>query len=358
MPLTLHARLRNDCFWLIALAVALAGCSNTSGVGALPPDESAGGTETGGTAGGGASSGGGGVSSGAGPRVGSCPAFPADSPWNVDISGLPVHSRSSAFIDSIGADDTLHPDFGTEWEGAPIGIPYEVVDGPGKVAVTFTDFPEESDAGPYPIPRDAAIEGGPAGDGDRHVLVIDQADCKLYELYRAFPQADGSWEAGSGAVWDLSTNAGRGSGVPIPAEGEQGYTSADAAGLAIFPGLARYDEIVERGELLHALRFTVNRSQAAWVWPATHYASDDTDPNLPPMGLRLRMKSSYDCSAYSTEVQVLCKGLKRFGMIVADNGSSWYVSGAPDPRWSDEHLNDLKTVPGSAFEVVDTSSLK
>jgi hypothetical protein len=284
--------------------------------------------------------------------------FPSDNPWNLDVSKLPLHAKSATFINSIGRDDTLHPDFGTVWDGAPIGIPYEIVNGITKVKITFTDFGDESDPGPYPIPRDAAIEGGPAGDGDRHTLVIDESDCKLYELYQAYPQSDGSWEAASGAVWDLTSNHGRVPKAPTPRPGTQGYTSADAAGLAIFPGLARYDEIVERGELLHALRFTVDVTQAAWVWPATHYASSDTNSNLPPMGLRLRMRANYDCSNFSDEVQVLCKGLKRFGMIVADNGSNWYVSGAPDSRWNDDHLNDFKTIPGSAFEVVDTSSLE
>lgn len=339
-------------------AVALAhGCDNSSEVGTLPAEGGSGGSSNGGNHSVGGSSAGQ-ANVGDGPVVGKCAVFPSNNAWNLDVSALPVHANSDAFIDSIGRDDTLHPDFGTEWEGAPIGIPYEVVDGIDKVNITFTDYGDESDPGPYPIPRDAAIEGGPDADGDRHVLVIDESDCKLYELYRAFPQSDGSWEADSGAVWDLKNNSGRGPNVPIPAPGKQGYTSADAAGLAIFPGLARYDEIVERGELLHALRFTVSQSQAKWVWPATHYASDDPDSNLPPMGLRLRMRSSYDCSNYSDEVQVLCRGLKRFGMIVADNGSSWYVSGAPDPRWNDEHLNDFKTIPGSAFEVVDTSSLE
>jgi hypothetical protein len=340
--------------------IVLLGCDNTTGVGALPRDEN-GGSSAGGS--GGSAQGGdagstqGGRSNGSGPTIGRCPLFPADNPWNRDISALPLHENSSALIDSIGRTDHLHPDFGTEWEGAPIGIPFAVVDAPPKVKVTFTDFPEESDPGPYPIPKTAAIEGGPDGDGDRHTLVVDQSNCKLYELYRAFPQSDGTWEAGSGAVWALDTNEGRGPSVPKPSPGEQGYTSADAAGLPILPGLARYDEIVEKGELLHALRFTVSRSRAAWVPPASHYASDDDDPSLPPMGLRLRMRKDYDCSGYSAEVQVLCRGLKRFGMIVADNGSDWYVSGAPDPRWNDEHLNDFKSIPGSAFEVVDTSSL-
>jgi hypothetical protein len=366
-PIAMHFRWKHlPALSVIVLAFAQGGCSDSPGVGKLPATGGSGGNDSaeggaGGQSNGGQSNGGkpnGGNSNGSGPTVGKCMVLPSDNAWNIDISKLPVHSNSDNFINSIGRDGHLHPDFGTEWEGAPIGIPYEVVNGIKKVTITFTDFGDESDPGPYPIPSDAQIEGGPNGDGDRHVLVIDESDCKLYELYRAFPQNDGSWEADSGAVWDLKTNAGRGSKVPVPATGKQGWTSADAAGLAIFPGLARYDEIVENGELLHALRFTVGESQAKWVWPATHYASSDTNPNLPPMGLRLRMRANYDCSSFSDEVQVLCRGLKRFGMIVADNGSNWYVSGAPDPRWNDDHLNDFKTIPGSAFEVVDTSSLE
>jgi hypothetical protein len=234
------------------------------------------------------------------------------------------------------------------WDGAPIGIPYALVNGLAKVPIEFTAYGDESDPGPYPIPADAAIEGGPASDSDRHVLVIDQADCTLYELNRAFPVSSGtSWQADSGAVWHLNSNAGR----------TPGWTSADAAGLPIFPGLARYDEVVERGEVLHALRFTVAASRRAYIAPASHAASNSTAANLPPMGLRLRMRADYDCSSYSSEVKVLCRGLKRFGMIVADNGSNWYVSGAPDPRWSDDNLNDFKTIPGSAFEAVETGPI-
>jgi hypothetical protein len=345
-------------FLFFVETTALLGCDNTTGVGALPPDEN-GGSSQGGSAGanGGGNAGQGGSANEQGPKIGRCPVFPQDNAWNRDVSALPIHPNSDTFIDSIGRSDRLHPDFGTEWEGAPIGIPFAVVDGAAKVGISFTDYAEESDPGPYPIPLNAAIEGGPDGDGDRHTLVIDESNCKLYELYRAFPQSDGTWDAGSGAVWDLATNEGRGPTVPKPAPGQQGYTSADAAGLPIFPGLARYEELVERGELLHALRFTVSRTRAAWVPPASHYASDNDDEALPPMGLRLRMRKDYDCSSYAAEVQVLCRGLKRFGMIVADNGSDWYVSGAPDPRWNDEHLNDIKSIPGSAFEAVDTSSL-
>ncbi len=345
-----------NCALLVLAGVTLAGCGSTPAVGELPPEGGSRGTTTnaGGSAGRSSSAGGttnpGGATSStnAGPTIGSCAVFPADNAWNQDVSALPVHANSAAFINSIGETGTLHPDFGTVWDGAPIGLPYALVNGLAKVPIEFTAYGDESDPGPYPIPADAAIEGGPAADGDRHVLVLDQADCTLYELYRAFPVSSGaSWQADSGAVWHLDSNAGR----------TPGWTSADAAGLPILPGLARYDEVVERGEVLHALRFTVARSRRAIIAPASHAASSSTDANLPPMGLRLRMRADYDCSSYATEVQVLCRGLKRFGMIVADNGSNWYVSGAPDPRWNDDNLNDVKTIPGSAFEAVETGPI-
>jgi hypothetical protein len=342
--------------WACMGTTCLFGCSSTPAVGKLPDEEGSGGSRYATTAGsgtggvGGSSNGGAGstVTAGGGPMVGRCPVFPTDNAWNQDVSALPLLANSAAIINAIGASGHLHPDFGTEWEGAPIGIPYAVVDGIAKVPIEFTAYGDESDPGPYPVPPNAAVEGGPASDGDRHVLVIDQSDCRLYELGRAFPvNAGTSWQADVGAVWPLTTNATR----------PRDWTSADAAGLPIFPGLARYDEVVERGEVLHALRFTVAKSRRAYVAPASHAASSATDPNLAPMGLRLRMRADYDCSSYSSEVQVLCRGLKRFGMIVADNGSNWYVSGAPDPRWNDEHLNDFKSIPGSAFDVVDTGPI-
>ena len=304
---------------------------------------SSGGASSGGTSGPGAA---GAPGSAVGPRIGPCPLFPADNPWNTDISDAPLHPNSDAFIDSIGRDTTLHPDFGTEWEGAPIGIPYVLVGGDQqRVPVTF-EYDEDSDPGPYPIPENPPIEGGPDSDGDRHVLVVDTDECVLYEVFSAYPpEEDGEpWQAGSGAIFDLSSNELR----------PEGWTSADAAGLPILPGLVRYDEVVEHGEILHALRFTVSRSQRAYVHPATHAASSSTDPDLPPMGLRVRMKADYDCSELSQEVQVICDALKRFGMLVADNGSNWYVSGTPDPRWNDDALRDLRQVTGDAFEVVDT----
>ncbi len=281
------------------------------------------------------------------PGLGDCTVFSADSPWNQDVSGLPLDAKSDAYIDSIGRDGHVHPDFGTVWDGAPIGIPYVVVDSSqAPIEIDYTDYGDESDPGPFPIPLDAPIEGGPSGDGDRHVIAVDTAACKLYELYQAVP-GDGAWQAASGAAYDLAKDDRH----------PDGCTSADAAGLPIFPGLVRYDEVVEQGEIRHAIRFTVSRSQKAYLAPAAHYASSDTDPDLPPMGLRLRMKADFDCSAFSSEATVVCAALKRYGMIVADNGSDWYLSGAPDSRWNDDALGDLKTIPGDAFEVVDTGAV-
>lgn len=289
-----------------------------------------------------------GADPGSAPAIGACRVFPADSAWNQDVSALPVHARSDVFIDSIGRYGRVHPDFGTEWEGAPIGIPVTAVEASQPdVPVVFTAYGGESDPGPYPIPLDAAVEGGPDGDGDRHVIAVDLDDCKLYELYRAFPR-DGQWHADSGAVFELSRND----------EHPFTFTSADAAGLPILPGLVRYEEVMLVGELRHAVRFTVSRSRRALVAPARHYAGAGDDESLPPMGLRLRMKQSHDCAGYSRPAQVICAGLKRYGMLVADNGSSWYLSGAPDPRWDDDALGDLKQITGDAFEVVETGPIQ
>jgi hypothetical protein len=249
--------------------------------------------------------------------------FPADNPWNQDISALPVDPNSANLIASMGLTTGLHPDFGTTWNGVPNGIPYVVVSGTQqKVPVTFTDYGDESDPGPYPVPANAPIEGGANSTGDRHVIVIDRENWKLYELFGASPVNGGaSWSAACGAVFDLNSNSLR------PA----GWTSADAAGLPIFPGLVRYDEVVELQEITHALRFTVQRTRRAYVYPARHFASNNTDPNLPPMGMRVRLKASFDISRFSPNMQVILRALKKYGMIVADNGSNWYVSGAPDP---------------------------
>ncbi len=279
---------------------------------------------------------------GAGASLNGKRLFPADNAWNRDVSAEPVDPNSANLIASIGLNTTLHPDFGTVWNGAPNGIPYVVVSGSQtKVPITFTAYGDESDPGPYPVPADAPVEGGPNGTGDRHVIVIDRDNWKLYELYRAFPSGSG-WSAESGAVFDLGSNALR------PA----GWTSADAAGLPIFPGLVRYDEVFGRREIAHALRFTAARTRRAYVHPARHFASSNPDPNLPPMGMRVRLKASVDIAGYSPAMQVILRALKKYGMILADNGSNWYVSGAPDPRWDDDELRALKSLRGSDFEVV------
>jgi len=273
--------------------------------------------------------------------------FPADNPWNTPIDGAPVDANSGAILASIGLDGCLHPDFGTEWEGAPIGIPYVVVSGAqARVPVTF-NYDDESDPGPYPIPPDAPIEGGPDSDGDRHVLVIDRDSWTLYETWSSYPQSDGSWEAGSGAIFELDSNALR----------PTYWTSADAAGLPVFPGLVRYDEAVELGAIRHALRFTVSRSRRAFLPPATHWASSATDADLPPMGMRVRLKADFDLSGYSAPVRVILQALKTYGMLMADNGSNWYLSGAPDPRWDDDVLRELRGVCGADFEVVEMQGL-
>jgi hypothetical protein len=277
-----------------------------------------------------------------------CPVFPATNPWNQRVDRLPVAQESAAIIASIGLDDHVHADFGSGlWNGGPVGIPITVVRGTQrKVRVAF-DYADESDRGPYPIPRSVRIEGGPASDGDRHAIIVDRDRCRLYELFALYPTAGRGWRAGSGAIWNLRSNRLRPSG----------WTSADAAGLPIFPGLARYDEVA-RGRIDHALRFTVRRTRRAYVYPARHFASDATDPALPPMGLRVRLKDSFDTRPFPRQARVVLEALKRYGMIVSDNGSDWYISGAPDPRWSNDQLHTLHRVTGSAFEVVDTTSLR
>lgn len=276
------------------------------------------------------------------------PIFPPDNPWNQDISGLPVHANSANFINSIGYNTGLHPDFGTVWDGAPNGIPF-IIAPPDQqmVPINFTLYGDESDPGPYPVPLWAPIEGGPNSDGDRHVIVVDSIRHKLFELYYAFPNPDGSWNAGCGAVFDLTSNDLR----------PETWTSADAAGLPIFPGLVRYDEAVIKGEIRHALRFTVQNSQKAYIHPATHWASSSTDANRPPMGLRVRLKASFNINAYPAQVRPILQAMKTYGMFVADNGSNWYISGAPDPRWNDDALSSLSGVKGHDFEAVETGEI-
>ena len=286
------------------------------------------------------------VSYGPGASLSGRRPFPDDNPWNQDISREPVDPGSAALIASIGLDRGLHPDFGTVWNGAPNGIPYIVVPGSqAKVPVRF-EYASESDPGPYPVPVDAPIEGGPNGEGDRHILMVDADNWMLHELFAAYPEGrengGAGWRAGSGAVFNLNSNETR------PA----GWTSADAAGLPIFPGLVRYDEAVEQGVIRHALRFTARRTRRAYVPPARHYASRITDAGVPPMGMRVRLKAGVDLSGFPKPVQAILQAMKTYGMFLADNGSDWYVSGAPDPRWSDSELAAIRRVRGRDFEVV------
>jgi len=280
------------------------------------------------------------VSSSANSRIlASHTVFPKDNPWNADISRMPVDPKSDAYIAAIGASKPLHPDFGTGING----IPFQFVDhNTPRVPVTF-GYADESDKGPYPIPPNPLIEGGPgATDGDRHMLLIDADDWVLYELWEAIKAPDG-WHAGSGAIWDLKINATR----------PKGWTSADAAGLPVFPGLVRYDEVHEKRLIAHALRFTVQRTRRAYVAPASHWASRSNDPNLLPMGARLRLRPDFDISSFDPDVQVILVALKTYGLILADNGSDWFISGAPDEHWNDEILHQLTRVKGKDLEVVD-----
>ena len=286
------------------------------------------------------------TSKGADPDI-TTQVLPADNIWNTPVNTLPVSPKSSTFINTIGKDKTVHPDFGSGlYDGAPIGIPYLAVSGSQtKVNVTFT-YNDESDVGPYPIPSNAPIEGGSTSTGDRHVIIVDNTNGFLYELYNAFPQTDGSWKADSGAIFSLKTNELR----------PDTWTSADAAGLPVFPGLIRYDEVLQ-GKISHAIRFTTNQTKKEYVWPARHYASSLTDDKYPPMGQRFRLKSTFDSSSYSVNMKVIITALQEYGMILADNGSPWYLSGAPDDRWDNDILNELKKIKGSDFEAVDCSSL-
>ncbi len=275
------------------------------------------------------------------------PSLPNQAAWNQDISQAPRHPRSAAIVAYINSQggNHLHPDFGSP---RPYGFPFAVV-GPGRprLPVNYTAYGDESDPGPFPIPAGAPIEGGNGSDGDRHVLTVDRSTCTLYELYRAFyvPRPQPHWNADSGVAWDLGSTALR------PA----GWTSADAAGLPIFPGLVRYDEVAA-GRLEHAIRVTFESSRDAWVSPASHCAGDTADPSAPPMGLRLRLKAGYGLGRFSGHARTIALAMKRYGLIVADNGSNWFFSGSSDRRWDDESLNQLKRIPGSAFEVVKSAA--
>jgi len=277
-----------------------------------------------------------------GPALGGCPLFPADNIWNTPIDELPVHPQSDAWINSIGRAENFHMDFGSgAWDGGPIGIPFNVIS--GAQAQKFNPifyYPDESDPGPYPIPASPDREYG----SDHHILIVDTDTCTLYEIYDASFD-NGQWSGGSGAHWDLTANALR------PAD----WTSADAAGLPILPGLVRYAEI-QAGAIQHALRFTASDTNQ-YIWPARHLTSNSDDRNIPPMGARFRLKASYDISAFPPEMQVILQAMKTYGIILADNGSPWFISGAPDERWDNDILHLLDVLTGNDFEAVDVPSL-
>jgi len=285
------------------------------------------------------------------PVIGNCAILPSDNIWNVPVDYLPADPRSQQYVNTIGPSDHLHPDFGSGlWPpqtGGAIGIPFvEVPADQPRVSVAFL-YDGESDPGPYPIPHDAPIEGGPQSNGDRHVLVLDRDNCVLYEMWNAYPSEGGtSWQAGSGAVFNLNLNSLR----------PDGWTSADAAGLPILPGLVRYEE-VESGEIRHAIRFTAPQTRKAHVWPARHHASSLTGDQYPPMGQRFRLRSDYDISEFHPQVRVILRALKEYGMILADNGSPWFITGVPDERWNNEILGQLRSISGREFEAVDVSAL-
>lgn len=276
--------------------------------------------------------------------------FPADDPWNTDISRAEVDPQSSQILTYIGLDGHLHPDFGSgTWNGARIGIPYIVVPGDQpRVTVKYEAYGDESDPGPFPLPFNTPVEGDPHDEGDRHAVVIDRDNLKLYELFRAFPVNGGaSWRADSGAIFDLRTNTQR----------PRGWTSADAAGLPIFPGLVRYDEVGEQKEIKHALRFTLSRTRRAFVPPASHWASSQEHPLLPPLGMRVRLKASVSLDDYPESVRVILQALKTYGMILADNGSNWFISGSPDERWDNDELRLLRRIKVRDLEILKMEGL-
>ncbi len=287
----------------------------------------------------------------AGPRIAGCPVFPADNVWNTRIDSLPVDTNSAAYISSIGSATHLHADFGSGiWPdpgGFPMGIPFNIVPGSQARLPVLFDYNDQSDPGPYPIPSNVIIEGDP-NSGDRHILLVDKDICVLYEIWNAVPinQPGYTWSGGSGAVFNLLSNDLR----------PDTWTSADAAGLPILPGLIQYDEVLS-GEIRHAIRFTVSNTRRAYIWPARHYASYLTGSGYPPMGQRFRLKSTFNISTYSAQAQVLLKAMKKYGFILADNGSNWYFGGVPDERWNNTMLHELDKVHGSDFEAVDESSL-
>ena len=279
--------------------------------------------------------------------IGQCPVLPPNNIWNTPVDTLPVLSNSTTMVNTIGASIGFHADFGSgTWDGGPIGIPFITVPGTQtRYPATFL-YDDESDPGPYAVPLNAPIEGGSNSNGDRHAIAVDTDNCVLYELYRAFPQA-ASWQADSGAIFDLRSNALR----PLT------WTSADAAGLPIAPGLVNYDEMLT-GEIKHAIRFTVPQTRREFVWPARHYASSLTGTQYPRMGERFRLKAGFDISPFPPEVQVILRAMKKYGIMLADNGSAWYISGKPDPRWNNDNLRTLQQLRGGDFEAVDATVLR
>jgi hypothetical protein len=282
------------------------------------------------------------VQSTEGSYLGTLQIFPADNPWNKDISIETTDPNSDNIIAGIGNEAYLHPDFGTVWENNPIGIPYNLVGENMSMKTISFLYKSESDPGPYPVPQTPLIESG----SDSHMIIIDTIHRKLYELFNANRNNDNSWNAGSGAIFDLTSNVLR----------NDFWTSADAAGLPVFPGLVRYEEVIEKGLINHALRFTVRNTRNAFIHPATHAASSSSNENYPPMGMRFRLKKGFDISGFSPHIQVILKALKKYGMFVADNGSNWYISGSPDSRWDDNELGQLKSIQGKNFEVVKTGT--
>ena len=348
---------KNPPATLVVLGLAFL-CANCGG-GAASSTFSAGGTGSGSSSSGNGGSGSGSgsnnqsacsaMSTGQGASLNGFRPFASDNLWNLDISSSPVDANSGAIIAFIGPNIGLHPDFGSgQYQGSNMGIPYVVVAGAqSPVNINFTAYGAESDPGPMPIPANAPIEGDPnPGTGDRHVLVLDSGNCFLYELFSSVPSSNGSWNADSAAVWDLLANEQR----------PWAWTSADAAGLPIFPGLIRYDEVAA-GQIQHAIRFTLPQSRAAMVPPASHWAANSTNANAPPMGMRLRLKAGYDISGFSPHVQVILAAMKKYGLIMADNGSAMYISGTPDSRWDNDDLHNLSQVPASGFEVVEMNPL-
>ena len=286
------------------------------------------------------------IALGANVSLGGMRVLPDDSPWHRAVSQDAVDPKSAKILARFGLNTPLHPDFGAVWEGVPLGLQYVVVaKSQAKVPVKFTHA-DESDPGPYPIPPNAPIEGGPKGTGDRHVIVLDRDSWFVYELFNAF-RAGAGWKADSGAVWDLKKNQVR------PA----GWTSADAAGLPILPGLVRYDEVVEKKAIEHALRFTLSKTRRAYLPPASHWASDQHDEDLPPMGMRVRLKADYDLSGFAPEVRVILLALKKYGMFLADNGSDLFITGAHDKRWNADTLRQLKRVTAKDLEVIEMKDM-